>query len=76
MNRAEGLRAQIAQIDGLLKECEGRPQLDRFVQHLNTRRESMINMISMIEKQGDVENGAQETECDGKQRADEPVRGI
>lgn len=57
MNTAEGLRANIAQIEGLLRECEGRPQLDRFVQHLKIRRESMETMIAKIEKQGDRHDG-------------------
>lgn len=59
MNTAEGIRAQIAQIDGMLRECEGRPQLERFVQHLKLRRESMETMIEKIEKQGDMNNGTQ-----------------
>lgn len=52
MNTAEGIRQTIAQIDGMLRECEGRPQLERFVQHLKIRRESMENMIAKIEKEG------------------------
>ena len=59
MNTAEGIRQTIAQIDGLLRECEGRPQLERFVQHLKIRRESMENMIAKNEKQGDMNNGAE-----------------
>lgn len=58
----DSLRAQLAEIDRLIKDCGDNPNLERLVSHLRGRRELTQKLIDRCEGDNDG------TETDGSQR--------
>lgn len=50
--RLDQLRAQLDQIDRLIAECAGNPNLERLIEHLNGRRNTTLWEIEKIEVNG------------------------
>ena len=50
--RLDRLRAQLDQIDRLIAECAGNPNLSRLIEHLYGRRNTTLWEIKKIELNG------------------------